>query len=109
MVASWRPGPPYASSRPGARRGLPGRCARTGVVAGIALITRVLPEVWPISGNVHPERLSYPLTYWNALGVLAAIGLVLCIHLSSSLAEPRAVRAAAAAALPVLATTLYFT
>jgi O-antigen ligase len=88
---------------------LRGVAAGIVVVAGIALITRVLPGVWPISGNVHPERLSYPLTYWNALGVLAAVGFVLCTHLSSSLAEPRAVRAVAAAALPVLATTLYFT
>ncbi len=76
-------------------------------VAG--LVTRVLPDVWTISPNIANDRLSYPLTYWNALGLLAGLGAVLCFHLTSSLREPGAVRVLAAAALPALGATAVFT
>lgn len=86
-----------------------------GVAAGIVLvcviglITRVLPDVWHIAPDIQQGRLSYPLTYWNALGLLAAIGLVLCLHLTSSEHEPWPVRLAGAAAMPALGATLLFT
>jgi O-antigen ligase len=80
------------------------------VVVGVAgLTTRVLPNVWPISGTIADNRLSYPLTYWNSLGLLSAIGVILCCHLTSSRSEPRVVRVLGAAAIPVLATTVFFT
>jgi O-antigen ligase len=79
------------------------------VVAIVALITRVLPDVWAISPNIANDRLSYPLTYWNALGLLAGLGAILCFHLTSSLGEPRAVRVLAAAALPALGAAALFT
>jgi O-Antigen ligase len=79
------------------------------VVCTCALITRVLPHVWPIRPNVVNNRLSYPITYWNTLGLLAAIGCILSLHLTSSLREPAPVRIVAAAVLPLLATTLLFT
>jgi len=85
------------------------------IVAGITvvcvcgLITRILPHVWPITPNIVNNRLGYPITYWNTLGLLAALGIVLALHLTSSLHEPVSVRLAAAAAIPVLATTLLFT
>jgi len=75
-----------------------------------ALITRVLPELWPVAeSGVVEGRLNFPLGYWNAVGVLAALGLVLGLHLTSSEGEPRVVRVAAAALAPVLATTLLLT
>jgi O-antigen ligase len=79
------------------------------VVCLIALITRVLPDVWHVAPNLRNERLSYPLTYWNALGILAGIGLILSLHLTCDNAEPRVVRALSVAAVPVLAATLLFT
>jgi O-antigen ligase len=79
------------------------------VVCLIALITRVLPDVWHVAPNLRNERLSYPLTYWNALGILAAVGFVLSLHLTCDNAEPRVVRALGVAAVPVLAATLLFT
>jgi O-antigen ligase len=79
------------------------------VVCTVALVSRLLPDVLHTAPNLHNERLSYPLTYWNALGVMAAFGTVLCLHLSASIDEPPAVRVAAAGALPVLCTVLYFT
>ena len=54
------------------------------------------------------NRLAYPLNYWNGLAVLIAIGLPLVLHLATS-ARSVAVRALAAAALPAMALTLFFT
>jgi O-antigen ligase len=79
------------------------------IVCVAGLVTRVLPNVWPTSPGVSNERLSYPVTYWNTLGLLAALGIVLTFHLACSLAERRFVRVLGAAVLPLLAVTLFFT
>ena len=79
------------------------------IVCVIGLITRVLPDVWPIAPDIQQGRLSYPLTYWNALGLLGALGLVFATHLASSEREPRVVRVIGAAAMPVLGTAIFFT
>ena len=76
-------------------------------VAG--LLTRVLPDVFPIARNVLDQRLSYPVTYWNGLGLLAAIAIVLATHLACSVKEHAAARTLGAAALPLLSATLFFT
>lgn len=76
-------------------------------LAGLA--TRCLPGLWPVELGEAPERLSFPIGYWNALGVAAAVGAVLCVHLTSSEREPPAARALGAAALPLLATALLLT
>jgi hypothetical protein len=73
------------------------------------LITRLAPDVWPIDPTIAMSRLSYPVGYWNALGLLAALGIVLCLGLTSDAREPPAGRVLAAAALPVLAPTLLLT
>jgi O-antigen ligase len=79
------------------------------IVCLAGLITRVLPDVWHTAPDVSNERLSYPVTYWNALGLLATLGIVLAFHLTCSLAERRLVRVLAAAVVPLLAVTLFFT
>ena len=77
-------------------------------VAGLA--TRLAPDVWSVPvAQVAANRLAYPITYWNALGLVAAAGLVLALHLTASTREPAWVRAAAAALPAPLACTLYFT
>jgi O-antigen ligase len=53
--------------------------------------------------------LSFPVTYTNALGLLAVLGIVPCVHFCSDVREPPISRVASAAGLPVLASTLYFT
>jgi len=78
-------------------------------VCACGLITRLLPNLWHTSSQIADNRLSFPVTYWNALGLLAVLGIVLCMHLSSDLREPRAWRVLATAAVPLLATTLFFT
>lgn len=79
------------------------------VVCACGFVTRALPDVWSVPVSVNNERLGYPLTYWNALGLLAAIGLVLCVALTSDARESRAGRVLAAAALPLLGATLLLT
>ncbi|HEY2141348.1 MAG TPA: O-antigen ligase family protein [Solirubrobacteraceae bacterium] len=79
------------------------------VVCLAGLTSRVLPGVWHTAPNVANQRLSYPVTYWNTLGLLAALGIVLAFHLASALHEPRVVRVLAAAVTPLLAATLFFT
>jgi O-antigen ligase len=78
-------------------------------VCGVALLTRLFPDFIDVPADVAERRLSYPLTYWNTLALMAALGLVLCLHHSASEREPIAVRLIAAGALPVMATTLYLT
>jgi O-antigen ligase len=79
------------------------------VVSACGFVSRALPEVWPISPNIVNERLSYPLTYWNAMGLVAALGLLMATHLACSEREPRPIRVAGAAVAPLLAATLVLT
>ena len=79
------------------------------IVCACAFVTRALPELWPVASDVAADRLSYPLTYWNALGLLATSGLLLAFGTTSDLREHAAVRVAAAGTIPVFAATLLFT
>ena len=79
------------------------------IVCVSGLLTRVLPHVWHTAPDVSNQRLSYPVTYWNTLGLLATLGIVLAFHLTCELGERRSVRVLAAAVLPLLAATLFFT
>jgi hypothetical protein len=79
------------------------------VVAIAGLASRLAPDVVHTAVGIQPERLSFPLTYWNALALLAAIGLVICCAFASETDGVTAVRAAAAAALPGLAVTILLT
>jgi O-Antigen ligase len=84
----------------GALRALePLSAAGTLVVVGYGLLGRLLPGIV----TEHPQasaagRLDQPLTYWNAMGVLAGIGLVLCARVVGDPARDARLRAAAAAA-----------
>jgi O-Antigen ligase len=80
--------------------------ALTGVCA-YALATRLFPR--ELSTDVFGGyRLSTPVGYWNGLGLLAAFGALLALGFAAT--ERNVVgRALAAAALPLLLCTLYFT
>ena len=77
--------------------------AGTAIVIGYGLAGRLVPGIV----TEHPQRsavgrLDQPLTYWNATGALAAIGLVLCARVAGDRERPPALRAgAAAAAVPL--------
>jgi hypothetical protein len=91
------------------RRLIWGLLAGASIVCLAGLTSRVLPNVWHTAPAVSNERLSYPVTYWNTLGLLAALGIVLAFHITCSLRERRPARIAAAALTPLLAATLFFT
>lgn len=75
-----------------------------------ALATRLAPDVLPTAANLADNaRLSFPLTYWNSLGLMAALAIVLCLHLASSDREPWVAQVLGAAAVPPLAATLVLT
>jgi len=76
-------------------------------VSTYSLASRLFPDRVGVFDPTAENRLSEPIGYWNALGLFTAMGIVLGIGLSG--AKRPAARAATAAALPVLATTLYFT
>lgn len=78
-------------------------------VCACSLITRLAPDVWEIAPAIANDRLSYPLTYWNSLGLLAAVAFILSFALTSDAREHPAARVLGAAALPILATTVLLT
>jgi len=79
------------------------------VVCVAGLVSRLLPEVWPLGPDLATERLSFPLTYWNAMGLVAALGGIAAFTMSSDAEEAPLGRVLASAALPVLATALLLT
>ncbi len=78
-------------------------------VCVIALVTRILPGIHSVPPGVDNERLAYPLSYWNALGIFTTVPILLCVGLSMRREEPPVAKALAAAAVPILVATLYFT
>ena len=104
----------FARDREGARRVAAAVAAGIVFVAAIALLSRLHSAWFPAADQTaqfltsNRERLSYPLHYWNGLAALVAIGAPLVLHLAGR-AQTTLVRAAAAAALPVLALTAFFT
>ena len=83
--------------------------AAATVLCGAALWVRLLPESWPWALPPPNTRMDWPLTYENALGALAALGLVLALHCAAWPRRGRVVRLAAAGALPILAAALVLT
>lgn len=80
------------------------------IVCGAALLSRLQPD-WvggdQGGGPLGEFRLSYPLTYWNALGTLAAMGAVLSFGLSADPRTPWPLRATAGGLSVLLFTTMY--
>src|SRR3954454_23871959 len=92
-----------------------------GVTAGVAFLacsavaSRLEPNLFPkrVTGQFLPgigieSRLAYPLNYSSGLGALAVMGLPLLLGATSS-ARTLIGQALAAAALPVVALTLWLT
>jgi hypothetical protein len=57
------------------------------VIVAYGLSERLLPKVINLaSSGTAVGRLEQPLTYWNAEGLLAAVGLVLAVHIAAAAA-----------------------
>jgi hypothetical protein len=76
--------------------------------SGYGLMTRLFPERLGVVDPIAGGRLAEPLTYCNALGVFAAMGMLLGFGFAAR-AHTVTARAAAGATLPVLNATVYFT
>jgi hypothetical protein len=86
-----------------------------GVLAGIALLSayalgvRILPDRFgDFDSTSFGYRLATPITYWNGLGIFAVLGTLLALGFVAR-GERLVSRATAAAALPVLVATMFFT
>ena len=87
---------------------VPGALAGVTAVSLYSLGTRLFPERLGVVDAIAGNRLAEPLGYWNALGVFAAIAIVLAVGAAAAARSPAA-RMLAAATLVPLALTLYFT
>jgi hypothetical protein len=78
------------------------------IVIGYGLAGRLLPGVIELTRSVSAQgRLEQPLTYWNAMGELAALGFVLSVRIAGDGTRTHAMRAAAAAACAPFGLGLY--
>ncbi len=88
----------------------PGLLIGTAIVCGYGLAGRLLPTV--VTQTIDPVasgRINQPITYWNAMGIVAAIGIVLAASLCSDRRRSLNCRTLAVACSPLLAMTLAFT
>jgi hypothetical protein len=99
----------YARTTQNVRWIVRGLAAAAVLVCVAALASRLLPDVIHTSPTVVNERLGWPLTYWNALGLVAVFGAMLCLGLASDRREPASSRILAAGGLPVASAVLMLT
>jgi hypothetical protein len=80
------------------------------VVVGFALSERLLPGLVSLTASPSAAgRLEQPVTYWNALGAIAAIAITACARMAGDPSRPDRERVAAAAAAVPLGVGLYLT
>jgi tetratricopeptide (TPR) repeat protein len=80
----------------------------TTVACLYALATRLFPERLGTTDPVAGSRLFEPIGYWNGLGLLTAVAILLAAGLATH-GRPGWARGVAAAFVPLLLPTLYFT
>jgi O-antigen ligase/polysaccharide polymerase Wzy-like membrane protein len=80
------------------------------LVGAYAVATRLVPGVVPSEHSLSAgARLDQPLTYWNALGLLMAMAVVLLVRLAAASDRPGWMRSTSAALVPVTGLVLYLT
>jgi hypothetical protein len=82
-------------------------------VAGVALVSRCFPSTFGLQPgslvlSALKNRLSFPLGYWNGLGIEVALAYPLLLSLMAS-RRSRLASALAAFPLPILAAVMYLT
>jgi hypothetical protein len=81
-----------------------GIAAMAAVISGYALLAKVFPGTFDAADTVG--RLSVPFDYWNATGLVGALGLAPCLWAGARRDRARALRALAAPAVAVLVTVI---
>lgn len=74
----------------------------------VALVQRLLFWSAPVHASIASTRLAGPVGYWNALGMIAALGAMIALGIAIERTH-RPIGHAASASVPVLAVTLYLT
>ena len=102
-----------AQGREGVRRTVGAVTAAIGVVALLALLSRLHPSWFPPNDTARflsseASRLNYPLNYWNGLAAFIAIGLPATLAFATQ-ARLTVMRALAAAAVPAMVLAAYYT
>jgi O-Antigen ligase len=82
-------------------------------IAGVALVSRFFPSTFGVQQGIAvlptlQNRLSFPLGYWNGLGIEVALAYPLLFSLMAS-RRSRAASAVAAFPLPLIAAVMYLT
>jgi O-antigen ligase len=86
----------------------PALAAGALIVIGYGISERLLPGLLHFARSASAQgRLEQPLTYWNAMGELAALGFVLSTRLAGDTGRRRTLRALAAGAAAPLGLGLY--
>ena len=86
----------------------PALAAGATIVIGYGLAGRLLPGVLHFAHSQRAGgRLEQPITYWNAEGALAAVGLVLCARVAGDRSRPAWMRGLAGAATAPLGAGVY--
>ena len=95
--------------RPALQRAVePVLAAGATIVIAYGLSGRLLPDLIALDRSTSAGgRLEQPITYWNAEGALAAVGLLLCARLAGDRTRPLGMRIAAAAATAPLGAGVY--
>jgi hypothetical protein len=81
-------------------------------IGGVALVSRFFPSTFGVEHSTIlaavNSRLSFPLGYWNGLGIEVALAYPLLLAIMTS-RRSRVAGALAASVLPILAAVMYFT
>jgi len=89
-----------------------GMALALAAVAGVALVSRLFPSTFGVKPSTIlyslNNRLSFPLGYWNGLGIEVALAYPLLFAIMTS-RRSRVVSALAALPLPILAADMYLT
>jgi O-Antigen ligase len=86
----------------------PALAAGAAVVIGYGLAGRLLPGMIDMDQSWRADgRLEQPITYWNAEGALAAMGMVLCVRVAGDSSRPVWMRSLASATSIPLALGAY--
>ncbi len=86
----------------------PALAAGAAIVIGYGIAERLVPGLLHYARSISAQgRLEQPLTYWNAMGELAALGFVLAVRIAGDATRPRPMRIAAAVAAVTLGLGVY--
>jgi O-Antigen ligase len=102
------------AARTSARHALDGLACAVALVALVAVLSRLQPDLFPrddlprFFGDSAARRLSYPLNYWNGLAAFVAMALPLVLRAAAD-ARTLAMRAVAAGAVPAMALCVFLT